>query len=50
MSLKNEGIHVYVRVRPPISDDISYENAVYVGNNTISLSDNKHNVSCSYGK
>lgn len=48
--LRKEGIHVFVRVRPPISDDISYEPALSVddGDTTIQLVDDKHNISCSY--
>lgn len=44
-----EGIHVYVRVRPPISDDLNYDTAVHAsGNSTVNLSDRKHDVTCDY--
>ena len=46
--MSKEGIHVFVRVRPPISDDLEHDAAVIVSGNMISLSDNKHDVSCSY--
>ena len=46
--MSKEGIHVFVRVRPPISDDLEHENAVVVGGNVVSLSDEKHDVSCTY--
>ena len=44
-----EGIHVYVRVRPPISDDLNYSTAVHASSSTtINLSDKKHDVTCEY--
>jgi len=48
--MAKEGIHVFVRVRPPISDDINYEPATSVdnGDTTITLVDEKHNITCSY--
>ncbi len=42
MISKNEGIHVYIRIRPPISDDINYETVVWnEGNKSITLQDKK---------
>ncbi len=44
-----EGIHVFVRLRPPISDDINFDTAVFANNNdTISLTDKKRSVTCQY--
>ncbi len=46
-----EGIHVYIRVRPPISNEIDYETAIKAdGMNSISVVDKKYNISCDYEK
>ena len=44
-----EAIKVFVRVRPPISNEVNEENAVNTPSNTsVKLSSSKHNVTCSY--
>ena len=49
MLSKNEGIRVFVRVRPPVSEDINHDTAVFVSGSTVSVTDAKRDISCSYG-
>lgn len=45
----NESIKVFVRVRPPISNEVTLENAVTTTSTTsIKLSSDRHNLTCSY--
>jgi kinesin family protein C2/C3 len=49
MTSKKESIKVFVRVRPPIMDEISENAAVHVSNrNNITLYSEKHNFSCGF--
>ena len=46
----SEALKVYVRVRPPISSEISIRNAVITSGNGISVNSDKSNVSCTYDR
>ena len=44
-----QAIKVFVRVRPPISNEVTEENAINTPSNTsIKLSSSKHNLTCAY--
>lgn len=45
----DEGLKVFIRVRPPISKEVKHSNAVTVaGTKEISVHSEKHNVNCNY--
>lgn len=51
MSQRNdsEGLKVFIRVRPPIYQEVNLTNAVSVGGSSaVSVNSEKHDVSCSY--
>jgi hypothetical protein len=45
-----EVLQVFVRVRPPISKEVKFENAVTVSGQNIVLRSEKYNVSCKYNR
>jgi kinesin family protein 3/17 len=45
-----EVLQVFVRVRPPISKEVKFENAVTVSGQNIALRSEKYNVSCKYNR
>jgi hypothetical protein len=45
-----EVLQVFVRVRPPISKEIKFENAVTVSGQGITVRSEKYNVSCKYNR
>ena len=48
---ENEGLKVFVRVRPPISSEVKLGNAVTTsGGSSISVKSDKSTVQCGYDK
>ncbi len=43
-----EGVRVFVRVRPPLSEDVLFDTAVVASGDEVQLSDGKRSAACRY--